>query len=184
MSKLTVITGSMFSGKSGELVRRLKTARVAGKRVCTYRPDIDTRDSVVKSRDGNKIVSGVIPVKSTFVEFVEGLTSLNPDVIGIDEAQFFEAGSPLIDAIFYLQKRGLEFVVAGLSRDFLGRKFGCMPDLLYMADEVVQTFAVCNKCKNYEGSRTVRVSKSTDQILVGSDEYEARCANCYFEEMA
>ena len=172
--RIEVICGSMFSGKTEELIRRMKRAKFARQRVEIYKPMIDTRyskDDVV-SHDHNVIPS--TPVDSS-AEIL--LLSGDIDVVGIDEAQFFDNG--LADVCNELANRGVRVIVAGLDMDYLGKPFGPMPKLLSIADEVTKVHAICVKCGSlaYASHRLV---KNDSQVMLGEkEEYEPLCRDCF-----
>ncbi len=164
----------MFSGKTEELIRRLRRAQFARQKIEIYKPAVDTRyskDKVV-SHDSHKVPS--IVVKNA----QEILSSLdNPQVVGIDEAQFFDEG--IVEVCTQLAERGIRVIVAGLDMDFEGKPFGPMPALLAVAEEVTKVHAVCVRCGDlaYVSHRTVG---DTHQVLLGEKgEYEPLCRHCY-----
>jgi thymidine kinase len=172
---IEVIAGSMFSGKSEELIRRLTRARIARQKVQVFKPGIDARYSVeeIASHSGQKHLS--VPVATT----AEMLSQIYADtqVVGIDEAQFFDM--EIIDAVNELAEQGKRVIVAGLDQDYTGKPFGPMPQLLSIAEFITKTHAICVKCggtANYS-QRTV---ESDALVEVGaSDKYEARCRKCF-----
>jgi len=172
---IEVIAGSMFSGKSEELIRRLNRARIARQKVQVFKPSIDARYSIeeIASHSGQKHVS--LPVSST----AEMLSQIHQDtqVVGIDEGQFFDAA--IVDAVNYLAGSGKRVIVAGLDQDYTGKPFDPMPQLLSIAEFITKTHAICVKCgatANYS-QRTV---ESEARVEVGaSDKYEARCRKCF-----
>ena len=172
---IEVIVGSMFSGKSEELIRRLNRARIARQKVQVFKPVIDSRYSVreIASHSGHKHDSKPV---STVAEMLE---EIEPDtqVVGIDEGQFFDMA--LIDAVNELASSGRRVIVAGLDQDYTGRPFEPMPQLLSVAEFITKTHAICVKCggtANYS-QRTV---ESEARVEVGaSDKYEARCRMCF-----
>ena len=179
-----VVCGSMFSGKTEELMRRLKRAQYARQKIQVFKPVIDQRYSVdhVQSHDANKILS--IPVK-TAKEILERIDD-NTRVVGIDEAQFFD--DEIVDVAQKLAYRGTRVICAGLDMDFRGNPFGPMPKLLAIAEHVTKLSAVCVVC-GAPATRSQRmVSEQQDstlaavdgQVLVGAhDYYEARCRFCH-----
>ena len=177
--RIEVICGSMFSGKTEELIRRMKRAKFARQRVEIYKPMIDTRyskDDVV-SHDHNVIPS--TPVDSS-AEIL--LLSGDIDVVGIDEAQFFDNG--LADVCNELANRGVRVIVAGLDMDYLGKPFGPIPYLLAIADEVTKVHAICVRCGSlaYISHRLVHNDK---RVLLGEkQEYEPLCRECYNKAVA
>ena len=172
--RIEVICGSMFSGKTEELIRRLKRAQFAHQRVEIYKPAIDTRysEEAVVSHDSHAISSTPIDSSASILLFTSEV-----DVVGIDEAQFFDPG--LVDVCNQLANNGVRVIVAGLDMDFLGRPFGPMPALCAVADEVTKVHAICVKCGELAtfSHRTVRNDK---QVMLGeTQEYEPLCRECY-----
>lgn len=172
--RIEVICGSMFSGKTEELIRRLKRAKFARQNVEIFKPTIDTRYSCddVVSHDSNSIASTPIDSSASLI-----LLSSDIDVVGIDEAQFFDEG--IIDVCNQLADSGVRVIIAGLDMDFRGRPFGPMPGLCAIADEVTKVHAICVRCGNlaYVSHRTVDGEK---QVLLGEKmEYEPLCRKCY-----
>lgn len=171
---IEVICGSMFSGKTEELIRRLKRAKFAKQRVEIFKPTIDTRysDNDVVSHDHTVIAS--TPVESsTSILLMTG----DVDVIGIDEAQFFDSG--LTDVCRKLADQGFRVIIAGLDMDFRGIPFGPMPALMAIADDVTKVQAVCVRCGRpaYISHRLVA---GESQVLLGeTDKYEPICRECY-----
>ncbi len=172
---IEVIVGSMFSGKSEELIRRLNRARIARQKVQVFKPVIDARYSVeqIASHSGHKHDS--IPVSNT----AEMLAAIVDDVqvVGIDEGQFFDMA--ILDAVNDLASSGKRVIVAGLDQDYTGKPFEPMPQLLSIAEFITKTHAICVKCggtANYS-QRTV---ESDARVEVGAaDKYEARCRKCF-----
>jgi thymidine kinase len=164
----------MFSGKTEELIRRLKRAKFAKQRVEIFKPSLDTRysDNDVVSHDQNSIPSTPIDTSASIL-----LLAGDNDVIGIDEAQFFDNG--LVDVCNQLANRGFRVIVAGLDMDFKGVPFGPMPALCAIADEVTKVHAICVKCGAlaYVSHRLVKNDK---RVLLGETmEYEPLCRECY-----
>ncbi len=173
---IEVICGSMFSGKTEELIRRLKRVRIANLRVEIFKPAIDVRyDQInIVSHDENAIVSTPIDNSQTIL-----LLTNEVDVVGIDEAQFFDDQLP--DVCDQLALRGIRVIVAGLDMDYLGKPFGQMPFLLAKADYITKLHAICVKCGNI-ANYSYRKSERTGQLLLGEkDSYEPRCRYCYQE---
>lgn len=171
---IEVVCGSMFSGKTEELIRRLKRAKFANQKVQIFKPAKDTRyhDIKVVSHDENEIDS--IPVISSvdILNYVEGI-----NVIGIDEAQFFDDKLPEICQKLAL--RGIRIIVAGLDMDFKGRPFGPIPDLLAVAEYITKVHAICPHCGNL-ATHSYRLSAEQDTVVLGEkDKYEPRCRICY-----
>ncbi len=172
--RIEVICGSMFSGKTEELIRRLKRAPFAKQRVEIFKPAIDTRysEQAVVSHDNNSIQSTPVDSSASILLF-----SSEIDVVGIDEAQFFDDG--LINVCNELANRGIRVIIAGLDMDFKGIPFGPIPALCAIADEVTKVHAICVKCGNlaYVSHRTVANEK---RVLLGEkQEYEPLCRCCY-----
>ena len=172
--RIEVVCGSMFSGKTEELIRRLRRAKFAKQRVEIFKPAIDVRYSEedVVSHDQNHIVSTPIESSASIL-----LLSSDIDVVGIDEAQFLDAGLP--DVCNELANRGIRVIVAGLDMDYKGVPFGPMPALCAIADDVTKVHAICVKCGNlaHVSHRTVAGDR---RILLGeTQEYEPLCRECY-----
>lgn len=172
--RIEVICGSMFSGKTEELIRRMRRAKFARQKVEIYKPVIDTRYSKedVVSHDHNVITSTPVDSSSAILLF-----SGDIDVVGIDEAQFFDDG--LADVCNQLANRGVRVIVAGLDMDYRGKPFGPIPSLLAIADEVTKVHAICVRCGNlaYISHRLVHNDK---RVLLGEkNEYEPLCRDCY-----
>ncbi len=172
--RIEVVCGSMFSGKTEELIRRLKRAKFARQRVEIFKPSIDTRysDEEVVSHDQNAILSTPIDSSSSIL-----LLASDIDVVGIDEAQFLDEG--LVQVCNELANRGIRVIVAGLDMDFRGVPFGPIPALCAIADEVTKVHAICVKCGSlaYVSHRLVQSDK---RVLLGeTQEYEPLCRECY-----
>jgi len=172
---IEAICGPMFSGKSEELMRRLRRAMIARKRVQVFKPLIDDRyssDEIVSHSDRR--------MKSQAVENAAGILphlDSRTEVIGIDEANFFGPG--LIDVATHLADSGKQVIVAGLDTDYLGRPFPPMPELLSLAESITKTLAICMRCGN-PAKHTQRLVESADLLVVGaSGMYEARCRRCF-----
>ncbi len=171
---IEVICGSMFSGKTEELIRRLRRARFANQEVAIYKPATDSRYSEVDvvSHDANSITA--LPINSP-AEMLE--TGVGVKVIGIDEAQFFD--NSLVDVVKFLAGRGLRVIVAGLDMDYLGNPFGPMPSLMAIADDVQKVHAICVKCGNL-ALHSHRLSKEQGLVVLGEkDIYEPLCRDCF-----
>lgn len=171
---LEVICGSMFSGKSEELIRRLKRALIAKQNVEIFKPIIDTRysEDEVVSHDQNRIPSNPVENSANIL-----LMAGDADVIGIDEAQFFDDG--LVEVCNSLANEGYRVIVAGLDMDYQGQPFEPMPQLMAIADEVTKVHAICTKCgaPAYVSHRTVA---DGGRVLLGeTDKYEPICRRCY-----
>lgn len=179
--QIEVVCGSMFSGKTEELVRRLRRAQYGKHRVQAFKHAIDQRysRSEIQSHNATKIPSIPVSTPTEILEHVHDATR----VIGIDEAQFFDAS--LIEVVQKLADRGLQVIVAGLDQDYMGRPFGPMGDLLAIAETVTKLSAVCVIC-GAAASRSQRINQaasSQEQVLVGAVEsYEARCRTCHQPE--
>jgi thymidine kinase len=174
---IEVICGSMFSGKTEELIRRLKRARIARQKVEIFKPKFDTRyDEInVVSHDSNFIHSTPVESSSRIL-----LLANDVEVIGIDEAQFFDDELPQVCET--LANRGIRVIVAGLDMDYLGKPFGPIPDLMAMAEYVTKVHAICMKCGNL-ANHSHRTVGSDSRILLGEqDSYMALCRSCFNEE--
>lgn len=172
---IEVIAGSMFSGKSEELIRRLNRARIARQRVQVFKPGIDERYSIeeIASHSGQKHIS--IPVATT-AEMMSQVAD-DTEVIGIDEAQFFDMA--IIDAANDLAESGKRVIIAGLDQDFMGKPFEPMPQLLSIAEFITKTHAICVKCGS-TANYSQRTVESEERVEVGAaDKYEARCRKCF-----
>ena len=172
---IEVICGPMFSGKSEELIRRLRRAMIARKRVEVFKPAIDNRYSL------NEIVSHAdVRLRSEVVNSAADiLERLDPrvEVVGIDEANFM--GPALVDTAQRLADSGKQVIIAGLDTDYLGRPFAPIPDLLALAETITKTLAICVRCGN-PAKHTQRLRGSDDLIVVGAaGTYEARCRRCF-----
>ncbi|HKJ43380.1 MAG TPA: thymidine kinase [Sunxiuqinia sp.] len=171
---IEVIAGAMFSGKTEELIRRLRRAQYARQQVEIFKPVIDTRysqDEVV-SHDENSIQSTPVENSSNIL-----LLAGNVDVVGIDEAQFFDKG--LVEVCQKLANLGTRVIIAGLDMDFQGRPFGPMPDLMAVADYVSKVHAICMRCGSV-AQFSHRLVSNEKQVLLGEkSEYEPLCRECY-----
>ena len=172
---IEVVTGSMFSGKSEELIRRVRRAQIARQRVQIFKPQVDDRyasDHIV-SHSEMKEPSLVVKCAQEILQRVDDRT----EVVGIDEGQFFDAG--LVAVANTLADRGVRVIVAGLDQDYMGRPFEPMPQILAVAEYVDKTLAICMQC-GAPANRTQRLTNATDRVVVGgSEEYEARCRRCF-----
>ena len=177
---IEVIVGSMFSGKSEELIRRLRRAQIAKQKVQIFKPLVDNRyaeDQIVSHSD-MRIASRCVKSSEELVKCVDDDT----DVVGIDEGQFFDANLPA--ACNALADRGKRVIVAGLDQDYLGRPFEPMPQLLAIAEYITKTLAICVVCGD-PANHTQRLVASSDRVLVGaSGVYEARCRHCFDPNLA
>lgn len=174
---IEVICGSMFSGKTEELIRRLKRAKIANLKVEIFKPGIDIRydETKVVSHDANAISSTPIDNSQTILLLAEGV-----DVVGIDEAQFFD--DEIINVCEILALRGVRVIVAGLDMDYQGKPFGQMPFLLSIADYITKLHAICMKCGNI-ANISYRKTDQVGQVLIGEKEtYEPRCRICAHEK--
>ncbi len=172
---IEVICGSMFSGKSEELIRRLRRAQIARQRVQIFKPRIDARysENHIVSHSDQKIASQVV---STSQEIMDNL-DIRTEVVGIDEAQFFD--KDIVSVCNRLADMGKRVIVAGLDQDYLGRPFDPMPQLLAIAEYITKTLAICMRCGN-PANRTQRLIDSEERVIVGAaDIYEARCRRCF-----
>lgn len=175
---IEVICGSMFSGKTEELIRRLKRAKIANLNVEIFKPAVDIRydEMQVVSHDSNTIQS--TPVANS----QEILLMMNDaDVIGIDEAQFFDA--EIIEVCEKLALKGVRVIVAGLDMDYKGKPFGPMPQLLAVADYITKLHAICMKCGNIANISYRKTLQETQLLLGEKDVYEPRCRKCYYEDL-
>ena len=171
---IEVITGSMFSGKTEELIRRLRRAQFAGLKVEIFKPSLDKRysETRVVSHDDKSIVSTPVDNASAILLFVG-----NVDVVGIDEAQFFDES--IVEVCNKLADDGIRIVVAGLDMDFLGKPFGPMPALLAIAEYVTKVHAICMRCGNL-AQYSFRKSDEAQVVLLGEKNlYEPLCRKCY-----
>jgi len=172
---IEVVTGSMFSGKSEELIRRVRRAQIARQRVQIFKPQVDNRyatDHIV-SHSEMKMPSQVVKCAQEILQRVDDRT----EVVGIDEGQFFDAG--LVAVANTLADRGVRVIVAGLDQDYTGKPFEPMPQILAVAEYVDKTLAICMQC-GAPANRTQRLTSSTDRVVVGgAEEYEARCRRCF-----
>lgn len=177
--RIEVVCGSMFSGKTEELIRRLRRAKFAKQRVEIFKPALDTRYSEIEvvSHDRNSIMSTPVDSSSSIL-----LLSSDIDVVGIDEAQFFDDG--LVAVCNELANKGIRVIVAGLDMDFKGVPFGPIPALCAIADEVTKVHAICVRCGSlaYVSHRLVANDK---RVMLGEQaEYEPLCRECYRKALA
>ena len=175
---IEVVCGSMFSGKTEELIRRLKRAKIANLKVEIFKPQVDTRyhETAVVSHDSNSITS--TPVASS-----QNILLLSNDVavVGIDEAQFFDDGLP--DVCEQLANKGIRVIIAGLDMDFLGRPFGPMPALLAKAEYITKVHAICVRCGAL-ANHSYRLVENENKVMLGEKEsYEPRCRECFQKGM-
>jgi thymidine kinase len=177
---IEVITGSMFSGKSEELIRRLRRAQIARQRVQIFKPAIDNRysDAEIVSHSEMKLPSVNVATSADLLARVKPDT----EVVGIDEGQFFDAELPA--ACTRLANQGQRVIVAGLDQDYLGKPFEPMPQLLAIAEYITKTLAICMVCGG-PANHTQRLVASKERVLVGaSGTYEARCRHCFDPALA
>lgn len=172
---IEVIAGSMFSGKSEELIRRLRRARIARQKVQVFKPDIDDRfaqDHIV-SHSEMRHESSPVKTAAELRAKVAGST----EVVGIDEGQFFD--DELVEVVNDLAHRGLRVIVAGLDQDYTGKPFGSMPQLLAIAEYITKTHAICMRC-GQTANYSQRTFESDELVAVGAGGmYEARCRRCF-----
>jgi len=174
---IEVVCGSMFSGKTEELIRRLKRAKIANLRVEIFKPKIDTRydEQKIVSHDENAILSTPIDNSQTIL-----LLASEVDVVGIDEAQFFDDQLP--EVCEQLAMRGIRVIIAGLDMDYQRKPFGQMPNLLAKADFITKLHAICVRCGNI-ANYSYRKTSQEGQVVVGEmDIYEPRCRSCYHKK--
>jgi len=177
---IEVIVGSMFSGKSEELIRRLRRAQIARQKVQIFKPMVDTRyaDDHIVSHSEMRIPSRAVRTSRELLDLVEGDT----EVVGIDEGQFFDQDLPAV--VNTIANRGKRVIVAGLDQDYLGKPFEPMPQLLAIAEYITKTLAICMVCGN-PANHTQRLVPSGDRVLVGAEgTYEARCRACFDPSLA
>jgi len=175
---IEVITGSMFSGKTEELIRRLRRAQFAGLKVEIFKPSLDKRysETRVVSHDDKSILSTPVDNASAIL-----LLADNVHVVGIDEAQFFD--NSIVSVCNTLADNGIRVVVAGLDMDFMGKPFGPMPALLSIAEYITKVHAICMRCGNL-AQYSYRKSEDAQVVLLGEKNlYEPLCRNCYNESL-
>ncbi len=171
---IEVICGSMFSGKTEELIRRLNRALIAKQKVEIFKPKLDTRynkDQVVSHNQNS--------IRSTPVDFSEDILLLaaNSEVVGVDEAQFFD--KEIVSVVNKLANNGKRVIIAGLDMDFSGKAFGPMPELMAVAEYVTKVHAICARCGAI-ASYSFRLSEEKNKVLLGEkDKYEPRCRSCF-----
>ena len=173
---IEVICGSMFSGKTEELIRRLKRAQIANQRIEIFKPSVDNRyhDTDVVSHDENRIRSTPVTASQNILLLAE-----DAEVIGIDEAQFFDAELPNVAET--LASKGIRVIIAGLDMDFQAEPFGPVPALLAKADYITKLHAICMVCGNI-ANYSYRKTEEEGKVLLGEkDKYEARCRKCYHQ---
>ncbi len=177
---IEVIAGSMFSGKSEELIRRLRRAQIARQKVQVFKPRFDTRysDNHIVSHSEMRIPSEQVTDSRDLLSKVEPDT----EIVGIDEGQFFDADLPAVCNA--LANKGKRVIVAGLDQDYLGKPFEPMPQLLAIAEYITKTLAICMVCGN-PANHTQRLVASQDRVLLGAQgTYEARCRACFDPTLA
>jgi thymidine kinase len=176
---IEVITGSMFSGKTEELIRRLKRAKIAKQKVEIFKPSVDTRFDELKvvSHDENTISSTPVQSSSQILLYVN---NADADVIGIDEAQFFD--KQLADVCNQLANSGIRVIVAGLDMDYLGKPFGPIPELMATAEYVTKVHAVCIECGNLAQHSHRTISDDHLVVLGEKNSYEPLCRVCFREK--
>lgn len=172
---IEVICGSMFSGKTEELIRRLKRARFANQHVEVYKPSVDQRydDEKVVSHDKNALLAAPVSRSEDLLKLIDEGT----DVVGIDEAQFFDDRLPQV--VTQLAARGKRVIIAGLDMDYRGEPFGPIPNLLAIAEYITKVHAICPHCGNL-AVYSYRLTAESETVLLGEkDRYEPRCRTCY-----
>ena len=175
---IEVICGSMFSGKTEELIRRLKRAKIANLKLEIFKPKVDVRyhEEQVVSHDANSIMSSPIENSQEIL-----LLAQDADVIGIDEAQFFD--NEIVTVCEKLALKGVRVIVAGLDMDYKGKPFGPMPQLLAVADYITKLHAICVKCGNIANISYRKTIQNGQVVLGEKDVYEPRCRKCYYEDL-
>lgn len=176
---IEVICGSMFSGKTEELIRRLRRAQFAGQKIAIFKPKLDVRYS-----EDNVVSHDLKSVPSTAIKNPTEIFLMDSDVrvVGIDEAQFFDES--LIKVVQTLANRGVRVIVAGLDTDYMGKPFGPMPALMAVAEEVQKVHAICVKCGNL-ANHSHRLTKDQNLVVLGEkDVYEPLCRDCYNKAIA
>lgn len=171
---IEVVCGCMFSGKTEELIRRLKRAKIAAQKVEVFKPCVDTRydETAVVSHDTNSLLAQPVEHSSKILTI-----SAETTVVGVDEAQFFD--TDLVETCQQLALGGVRVIVAGLDMDYRGKPFGPMPGLLAVAEYVTKVHAICVHCGNL-ATHSYRLAHGDEVILLGEKEqYEPRCRNCY-----
>jgi thymidine kinase len=174
MGWIEVICGSMFSGKTEELIRRMRRAQIARQKIAIFKPSIDTRFSQTEivSHDDQKLPSLIVKNAQQIIPI-----ALEAQVVGIDEAQFF--GKSLVRVSKTLANMGKRVIIAGLDMDYRGEPFFPIPELLAIAEDITKTHAICVICGN-PANYTQRKTKSKNQVVIGAaDIYEARCRSCF-----
>ncbi len=175
---IEVVCGSMFSGKTEELIRRLKRAKIAGQKVEIFKPAVDVRydEEDVVSHDSSKVSATAVQNASQILFYAEDF-----EVVGIDEAQFFS--NELVDVCDQLANKGKRVIIAGLDMDYLGKPFGPIPLLMSTAEYVTKVHAICMRCGNL-ASYSHRTIKDDKLVVLGeTDSYEPLCRKCFVEAM-
>jgi thymidine kinase len=175
--QIEVICGSMFSGKTEELIRRLTRARLAKQQVEIFKPSVDTR-----YHDTHVVSHNETSIRSTPVNFAGDILLLSGtcDVVGIDEAQFFD--EEIVRVVQLLANQGKRVILAGLDMDFEGKPFDPMPKLMAIAEYVTKVHAICMQCGDL-AAFSYRLSAATEKVVLGEkDSYEARCRKCFHDE--
>ena len=173
---IEVICGSMFSGKTEELIRRLKRAKIANLDIEIFKPAMDQRfhESKIVSHDTNMVQARIVANSEEIMSLANGM-----NVVGMDEVQFFDKG--IVDVCEQLALKGVRVIAAGLDMDYSGKPFGPVPDLLAVADYITKVHAICVKCGNI-ANISYRKTSNEEQVFLGaSDYYEPRCRKCYHE---
>ena len=180
LGQIEVICGCMFSGKSEELIRRLRRAQIARQRVQIFKPEVDTRsgDDFVTTHSDTRLSARLVSSSNDILKGVHDRT----EVVGIDEVQFFDAG--VVQVVDKLANMGKRVIVAGLDQDYLGRPFEPMPQMMAIAEYVTKTLAVCTRC-GAPANRSQHIVSGDGRVLVGAgDTYEARCRRCFEPDLA
>jgi thymidine kinase len=173
---IEVICGSMFSGKTEELIRRLKRAKFAKQKVEIFKPAVDIRYDEIKvvSHDSNEISSTPVPASTNIL-----LMTSDVDVVGIDEAQFFDSELP--NVCNQLANAGVRVIIAGLDMDFLGKPFGPMPALMASAEYITKVHAICMRCGNL-ANHSFRITEENSLVVLGeTNNYEPLCRDCFYK---
>ncbi|MFO0679077.1 MAG: thymidine kinase [Polyangiaceae bacterium] len=175
---IEVVCGSMFSGKTEELLRRIKRARLARQRVQVFKPKIDDRYDAVKVVSHEGANTDAVPVSDA--KELMSLVAKDTAVVGIDEVQFFDEA--IVSAADTLASRGIRVIVAGLDQDYQGKPFGPIPRLMSIAEYVQKLHAVCAKCGGTASRSQRLVAREGSLFVGGAAEYEARCRRCFVAE--
>ena len=173
---IEVVCGSMFSGKTEELIRRIKRAKIAKQKTIIFKPSVDTRYAIEEVVSHDQRVVDSIPVESSQQIL---LMIGDAEVVGIDEAQFFDAELP--NVCYQLANKGIRVIIAGLDMDFLGKPFGPIPELLAMAEYISKVHAICMRCGNLAQFSHRTVANEKLVMLGETDTYEPLCRACYLE---